>query len=433
MPVRHSYVGLLDDFAVRHGDTAIVSIDDLNKHLVLAVLFSDPLLINDGYVLQHPAIRQALLNPEKSPLKALVEVGFVKILSRNSNALGDLAEVMADAQIASAKSLLRSEDFQKIYRPELTRWSDELCSGAFDAFLPWPKIHIDQVFRSVARTVMATDSFASGVGEDALKAFRERLDTSAFRRTEWELAGEAMRDGGKFDPAAHRVLMWAANETYQYAWGCALTASLPNVRVLTRLPRHLRALEASGVLALPSKPKKPVEVMVPDRAFVMEAVGGKWTRLANMVTPGHDINRLKHAFLGALRAYYGIDAAGSAHDGDEKALAQAYTTALSKHFGGGQTAVPMVFDLSFVGLSTAAGIIAGPAGMVAGAAAGAAVGVVGVAAAHLGAPKLLWRLTAPSPRKWLVHKRPQMEEGVTSCFEIEPTLASAHIAHAGRS
>ncbi len=30
MPTRHSYVGLLDDFAQRHGDTAITTLDDLS-------------------------------------------------------------------------------------------------------------------------------------------------------------------------------------------------------------------------------------------------------------------------------------------------------------------------------------------------------------------------------------------------------------------
>lgn len=432
MPLRHSYVGLLDDFAARHGDTAIARVDDLNRNLVLAVLFSDPLLINDGYVLHHPAIEEALLHPEKSPLKALVEVGFVKILSRNANALGSLADVMADAGIASAQQRRLDQGFQKTYQPFLSQWSEVLSTGAFDAFLPWPKIHIDRVFRSVAGTVMSTDSFAGEVGEAATQAFRARLDHNSFRRTEWEQVGNALRDGGQLAPAAHRALMRAANETYQYAWGCALTASLLNVRVLTRLPRHLRALESSSVLALPDQPKAPVEVMIPDQAFVVKAVGNKWARLASMVTPGHDINRLKHAFLGALRAYYGSEAA---HHTSVTAAAKAYTTALSKHFGG-QTAVPVVFDLSFVGFSTAAGtyagVVAGPAGVVAGAVAGAAVGVVGVAATHLGAPKLLWRLTAPSPQKWLVHKQPLVAEGVTSCFEIEPALASVHLAQAQR-
>lgn len=436
MAVRHSYVGLLDDFAARHSDTAIASVDDLNRNLVLAVLFSDPLLINDGYVLHHPAIEQALLQPDKSPLKALVEVGFVKILSRNSNALGSLVDVMADAGIVSAQQRKLDEGFQKTYQPFLQRWSGELSTGAFDAFLPWPKIHIDQVFRSVAGTVMATESFLSDVGDGAVKAFRARLDGSSFRRTEWELAGNALRDGDQVSPAAHSALMRAANETYQYAWGCALTASLSNVRVLTRLPRHLRALESSGVLVLPDKPKKPVEVMVPDAAFVLKAVGNKWERLASMVTPGHEINRLKHTFLGSLRAYY--SEAATDH-GDVSTAATAYTTALSRHFGG-KSAAPVVFDLSFVGLSTIAGAYAGSpagpfgaaAGAAAGAVAGAAVGVFGVAAAHLGAPKLLWRLTAPSPKKWLLHKNPAVAEGVTSCFEIEPDLAKVHIAHAAR-
>jgi hypothetical protein len=423
MTLSYSYVGLLDDFAARHADTAIADLDDLNEKLVLAALFSGPMLINDGYVLLHPAIRQALLNPKKSPLKALVESGFVKLLSRNSNALGDLAQTMADAGIDSAKSLLRSESFAKEYQPLLERWSGELSSGAFDAFMSWPKLHVDKVYRSIGSAVLNTESLASSLTEAVTKAFAIRLADTASRRTEWERVANDLQRAGMLPPAAYAALMHAANETYQYAWGCALTTSLSNVRVLTRLPKHLGSLDVAES-ELSARPKKAVEVMIPDRAFVVKAVAEKWESLAVMVAPGHELNRLKHGFLGALRSYYADDKLDRRQ---VTAAANQYTTALSKHFGG-KVAVPVVFDLSFVGLSTAAGSFAGPAG----AAVGATVGVVGVAAAHLGVPRLLWRLAAPSPKKWLLHKRLAAPEGTTSCFAIDPAAAALHTSGARR-
>ena len=50
-----TYCGLLDDFSLRHGDLAIKSLDQLNEHLVAAVLFGSKLVINDGHVLLHAA------------------------------------------------------------------------------------------------------------------------------------------------------------------------------------------------------------------------------------------------------------------------------------------------------------------------------------------------------------------------------------------
>jgi hypothetical protein len=428
---RYSYVGLLDDFAARNSDTAITTVSELNERLVLAVLFSDPLLINDGYVLQHAAVKTALIDPKASPLKALVEAGFVKILSRNANQLGSLAHVMADANISSAQDLLRSADFTKTYQPLLARWSAELSSDAFDAFLPWPNLHIDKIFRSVAAQVTSADSFAGVLHQIASKDFLDRLADTSGRRTEWENIGKELVTARTISPAEFKKLMWAANEIYQYAWGCALTVGLGSARVLTRVPKHLRELEASE-LTLTEKPKNKVELLLPNRVFVVKAVAGKWERLTALVAPGHELNRHKHKFLDSLRAYYGTAETSSKQvSGDAKQ----YTLALSKHFGG-QTAVPVVFDLSFVGLSTAAGFYAGaaagPAGAVAGAAAGAAVGAVGVAATHLGVPKLLWRLSAPSPKEWLVHNRAAAPDGVTSCFAIDISCAKTHTEGAQR-
>jgi hypothetical protein len=58
-----TYTGLVDDFAQKYGDACIQTLDDLNNHLIAAVLTGHPLLINDGHIIMHPAIREAVLNP----------------------------------------------------------------------------------------------------------------------------------------------------------------------------------------------------------------------------------------------------------------------------------------------------------------------------------------------------------------------------------
>lgn len=419
---RYSYVGLLDDFALRHGDTAITTLADLNEKLVLAVLFSDPLVVNDGYVLTHSAVQEALLNPKRSPLKALVERGFVKLLSRNNGKIEKLAELMAANGITSAQELLQSDFFVKRYQPFLTRWSESLNSGAFESMLPWPSIRIDDVYRSVAETALATATMRETIPQTDLEAFRERLSDTKARRTEWEDVARAMLKCGQLQVGSYRSLMRAANEIYQYTWGCSLLRQLPGVRVLTRIPQHLGTLDHTE-FELPAVARKQVKVFIPDRAFVVKAVGEKWDSLAVMVTSGHELNRLKHQFLQALRGYYSSETVSRRQ---VQNASNSYTVALSKHFGE-HAAVPVIFDLSFVTASTFAGTLVQG---LPGAAIGAAVSLVGVGAAHLGAPRLLWRLTAPAPEKWLVHKRLAAPEGTTSCFQLDPASAYLHTKNA---
>src|SRR5688500_14780641 len=102
-----TYYGLLDDFALRHNYNGVArsSVDELNGDLIMAVLFGDPLLINDGYILNHSAAQEAITYPNRSPLRNLVENGYVKILTRNDGNLADTAHAMAANKIDSAKNL----------------------------------------------------------------------------------------------------------------------------------------------------------------------------------------------------------------------------------------------------------------------------------------------------------------------------------------
>lgn len=418
MPRPLSYVGVLDDFALRYADGSIGNVADLNRQLVLATLFSDPLLINDGYFLSHSALRGALTAPESSPLKHLVECGYVKILSRNGGDLGGLANWMADVGISSAKRLLEDAEFRDNYKPILQAWSEQLQLPAYDAFREWPNLKLDEIYQKVSFDAFATlfDSVAGP--KEELMEFKKQLDCSKRRRTEWEDIGSKMRNEGKLSNSKFMMLMKAANESYQYSWGCALARDIGSVRVLTRMPQHLARFELSE-LAVPDAPRKPIKIAIPDVAFAFKSVDGKWARLAEVVTTGKELNVLKHRFLDALRAYY---QSSDIDDQQVKLCGQEYTLALSKHFGN-PVGVNVVFDLTFVGVSAAAGgMIAGPLGMVA----GAALSVTGVAASHLGAPKLLWRLNAPSPKKWLVNRNVLASPELVSAFQIDRAIATQY-------
>jgi hypothetical protein len=403
---------------VRYNDGAIATLDDLNTQLVLATLFSDPLLINDGYILSHPAIRMALLNSDRSPLRHLVECGYVKLLTRNDGDLGGLAGWMADVGITSAKLLLQNEAFQNTYQPFLAKWTKELKLPAYDPFRDWPNIRLDEIYKVVSQDALRELTASGTVNAKECTGFETQLKDSKERRTEWEDIAVAMRDTGAIGPDTFCSLMKAANEAYQYSWGCALTKDIGPVRVLTRLPQHLVKLGLTE-LTIPESPKKPIQLSIPDAAFAIKAVGNQWDKLAEVVTVGKDLNVLKYKFLDALRQYYASD---TTDDQLVKQCAQQYTVALSKHFGHA-TGVNVLFDLTFVGVSTAAGgLIAGPLGMIT----GAALSVTGVAASHLGAPKLLWRLSALSPKKWLVDRNILAPADLISAFQIDSETASRY-------
>jgi len=413
-----SYVGVLDDFALRYDDGAIRNTEDLNRHLILATLFSDPLLINDGYLLSHATIQDALMNPDSSPLKALVECGYIKILSRNDGDLGGLAKWMADVGISSAQDRLQDEYFRERYQPLLRAWTERLRSPAYNPFRGWPNIQMTEVFKAVSRDALSVLMSHDDEHGTELAEFRKRLSDTPARRTDWEDIGLALRQAGQLSEPTFLALMKTANEAYQYSWGCALARDLGSVRVLTRMPKHLARFEVSE-LTISDTPRKPIQVAIPDVAFAVKSVNGKWKRLADVVTTGSELNILKHDFLDSLRAYYGSE------DGDSENVERCgkeYTVALSQHFGNPR-GLNVVFDLTFVGASTlAGGMAAGPVGLIA----GAALGVTGVAASHLGGPKLLWRLSAPSPKKWLIDRNLSAPPESVSAFLIKKTVASQY-------
>ena len=96
------------------------------------MIAGDPPVVNDGYLLNNPALRRAIIQPETSPFCALVEAGFVKILSRNEGAIERLAETMANQNIVSAQQLLEDASYVERYQPALAKWSTHLNSGYFN-------------------------------------------------------------------------------------------------------------------------------------------------------------------------------------------------------------------------------------------------------------------------------------------------------------
>jgi len=126
-----AYVGTLDDVVARYPwdstrraytlESYIKNKDDLllkeqllnnfNNVLQFNALFGRELLINDGYLLNHPASKLALIDPKCSPLSALIDNGRVQILRRNMDlGLEDTVIQMASQNNKSFQMLTEMDD-----------------------------------------------------------------------------------------------------------------------------------------------------------------------------------------------------------------------------------------------------------------------------------------------------------------------------------
>ena len=408
------YFGLVDDFAARHHDGAIENLGDFTKNLIFAVVFDEPLLINDGHIIASPVVRQAVLEPKHSPLRRLVETGYVKILTRNARQLDTLAEHMADDNIETAQKQL-SDPQHPVLRRALEDWSATLnLAEPGISFRDWPAYNTSELFEKLA--FAGVDQAISNVPDQnhkqQLKKFRTIFREGDRRnRTTWEAEVNRLRASGEVSDEISETLQHIANEAYQYSWGCALSTPSAPVKVHTRTPEFLDIDQSLTPQGVPTR--QGVTVYGPDLDLAAKKVGHDWARLAEIGQVGNEIFNEKSRFRATLEAYY---RSSEISDEQMKESADKYSKALMMQFGGEKFAFE--FDLALTAASTAAGLaVAGPVG----AGIGLGIGLVGNAASHLGGPKFIRRLTLPLKKKWI---RPQSGERSTSCFQVDPTKAA---------
>ena len=287
-----TYTGLVDDFAQNHDDECIRTLAELNDYLISAVLVGHPLLINDGHIIMHPAIREAIVSPESSPLRSLVASGYVKILTRNGGALEELAVLMADEGITSAQRLSGHSEYSKRYLPALHTWMSQLRLGEPESFLrPWPELNTSAIFHKVALGAYGSIHdllLNAGLHKeaDSVRRFRDLYELGrSHRRTDWENVANRMHRSGRLSAGLHRELMFAANEVYQYSWGCALARRENLVRVETRAPKFTNLDLFISDTAV-SSARESVEVRTPNFTVAHRKIGDNWARLAEVARPG---------------------------------------------------------------------------------------------------------------------------------------------------
>ena len=427
-----TYDGLVDDFAQKYGDASIQNLKDFNNHLIAAVLTGHPLLINDGHLIMHPAIRDAVLYPESSPLQKLVGAGYVKILTRNGGDLETLADRMADQGITTAQQLGSQDSYTKKYLPALRRWMDQLREGDPRDFLrPWPEINTTPVFHKISAAAYRSirSSLRAAKLREDLEALRRFIDAyesgDQQRRTDWENTAVLLRRGGKLSEQLFSELMHAGNEAYQYAWGCALADKSSLVRVETRAPKHTNLDVAVDAGAEPvSVQREQVELYTPNFKVADRKIGHNWSKLAEVATTGSETYYAKVAFQRCIDSYYRGDES-AVDEAMVKAAARKYSKAVAEHF------VNVERGRWIYGYSTAVGgaavlIPTMAAAPIVGLVLGLAISIVAAFGDQVGVPEAMMKIVDGSKGKWITSSGLGTRPTMVSNFQIDQQAADKY-------
>lgn len=418
----YTYAGSFDDFAARHWKHE-VDLGYVNGVLIREVLIGGRLLINDGYLVQLPAFRQAIMDPKVSPLKELVRCGWVKILTRTNGRLDEVAEKMVAKQVKGFSKRLRDKEYQEVLRI----WSDELER---DAFIPWPdfKIHVGYAnTMALAEKQIESKEVRLDISQEVIRQVFDMFNNEMARdkeapRTKWERIVSNLRSQGKLKPNNYLELMRLANATYHYNFGCCLTESYPELpmRVDTHAGSLFHNLRAPTREFLPL-PKKLPKLDCPEEKLKIER---NWALLSDLVERTRSKAQiLKYKYLDGLAKYINNPKSDETRNELKKSCVD-YSKELSRHFGATQSSkfAKLGFDLIFLGSSTAVGfIIRGTSGSVV----GGLVGLAGVGASFFPIPQLVEMYKTKGKR--VIEFKEYSTEDITSGFALKKEAVKQHM------
>lgn len=234
------YCGLFDDkvndypWGSRRVDLAYI-----NEQLIMQALMRPAIALGDGYLMHYDAGRTALVNRERSPLRDLIEAGFVVVLSRNEGKLHEMPKVVAK-RVPSYKRLLRSNAWPDLER-ELRKLSeDESFRRQIE---PWPRVDIGAGLYKLLMSLQGRTPEQLGIAgvvdstqlERVFAMFKTRVEASPQKgpRSIWE---EILQELFPPNSEVTHELMKLANEAYHYNFAACLLGNNQSrkVGVVTR-------------------------------------------------------------------------------------------------------------------------------------------------------------------------------------------------------
>ncbi|MGV6858637.1 MAG: hypothetical protein ACWA5X_06640 [bacterium] len=335
------YLGTIDDVLLRFPWRDLpVAEGFFRETLIDHVLFGNPLLINDGYLVNHPLARRDLLEGENSLILALAQKGFIKILSR-SDSPEDLAKMPANmaTDVHSFQRTMERDDWRQ-FECSLKRLGEHLGAGQ-NNWVPWPSVDMGDGFRVLLENIsksIASKGFESlGFSTYQKDAVRRVFDTVGDRlgnntsgaRTffEQQQAKEAQgmpeAEAGLFTSD----MMGLASELYHYNFGIHLDHSFRQQKrggVITET-RFSRAFD--DLLAM-EEDFVEIEGSIPiiEQPDLVKTVDPKV--LSEIVDPATEIGRAKNRFLAQVEGL----SSGKASSLEVQQAGALYKQALIEHF-----------------------------------------------------------------------------------------------------
>lgn len=327
-----TYLGSLDDVVQRYPWNITVDLTHFNQMLIRKALLGEKVIINDGYLLNHPCARQALLDPTSSPLKALIEANFVHIMSRSGSLL-DVAEKMSAQGVDSFSQLQKGEDWQAL-QSFLRRWEPGL--QRINNFLPWPKKHISHGFDAMltrSRCLSVEElAMTSVTDDDFQRAFDRYNQKNTFdkeaTRTRWEQACIEVVGSHPDARAKMGELMGLACEAYHYNFAVCLTAQFSQKKVLVET-RYSRAFADLIQLGQPTESEL---VDIPSVTIPRSLRFDQPQLWKELVDPFSDVASVQQIYQETMDQFF----AGQTDAKQLENASRRYSKALSIHFGNGE-------------------------------------------------------------------------------------------------
>jgi hypothetical protein len=223
-----TYSGLLDDVVDRYGITPEVDADFFNLSILRNILFSGPILLNDGYIFHHP-VGLSQLQDNRSLIRQMVKHDFIRILSRSSDpeAFSRLPEYLARRGVETSRQLIAREDWPTI-REKALSWANHFFDDR--RVQAWPRVMSHEGFKKLFSRIFdktPEDLGLVGFSSERLSEFGRRYenqpDMQTAPRTAIEKAALSMLAEGLIKRSALVRLMDIANQCYHYNFGMLLS------------------------------------------------------------------------------------------------------------------------------------------------------------------------------------------------------------------
>ena len=349
-----TYLGTLDDVVQRYPWNIEMGQQQFNQMLIRKALLGEKIIINDGYLLNHPFARHALLYPTSSPLKALVEANFVQIMSRSGSLL-DVAQKMSAQGVESFQRLQKSAEWPAL-RTMLKQWEPGL--QRIDNFIPWPKKHISHGFDNMlcrSRQLYVENLGMTAVTDDDfqrvfdLYTLKNKSDKEA-TRTRWEQA--CIKVLGDDSNAKEKIneLMGLASEAYHYNFAVCLSAQFSQRKILV----ETRYSHAFADLIQLGQPTQSELINIPSIQIPQKLSFDRPQLWKTLVDPFSDVAGVQKEYQDAMEQFF----AGQVNAKLVEEVSLKYSKALSAHFendeqDGGIKKVAL--SIGFLGLGLVAG------------------------------------------------------------------------------